>query len=46
MHQRNPVARLTTHVRARLLHVVGLGTLVANACADAGVSRTTYSHWR
>ena len=46
MQHYRPHARLTTHGRARLLHVVVSGTPVADACADAGVSRTTYSHWR
>ena len=38
--------RTGAHGRARLLHVVASGTPLADACADAGVSRTTYSHWR
>ena len=46
MQHYHPHARLTTHGRARLLHVVASGTPVADACADTGVSRTTYSHWR
>ena len=46
MQHYHPHARLTTHGRARLLHVVASGTPVAAACADAGVSRTTYYHWR
>ena len=46
MQHSHPHARLTTHGRARLLHSVASGTPVADACADAGVSRTTYSHWR
>ena len=46
MQHYHPHARLTTHGRARLLHSVASGTPVADACADAGVSRTTYYHWR
>ena len=46
MQHYHPHARLTTHGRARLLHAVASGTPVADACADAGVSRTTYYHWR
>ena len=46
MQHYHPHARLTTHGRARLLHTVASGTPVADACADAGVSRTTYYHWR
>ena len=46
MRHYHPHARLTTHGRARLLHAVASETPVADACADAGVSRTTYSHWR
>ena len=46
MQRYHPHARLTTHGRARLLHAVASGTPVADACADAGVSRTTYYHWR
>ena len=46
MQHDHPHARLTTHGRARLLHSVASGTPVADACADAGVSRTTYYHWR
>ena len=40
-------ARLTTPGRApRPLHAVASRTPVADACADAGVSRTTYPNWR
>ena len=46
MQHDHPHARLTTHGRARLLHVVASGTPVADACADAGVSRTTYYRCR
>jgi hypothetical protein len=46
MQHYHPHARLTTHGRVRLLHAVASGTPVADAYADAGVSRTTYSHWR
>ena len=46
MQHSHPHARLTTHGRARRLHLVASGTPVAAACADAGVSRTTYSRWR
>ncbi|MCX5986983.1 MAG: leucine zipper domain-containing protein, partial [Chloroflexi bacterium] len=46
MQHSYPHARLTTHGRARLLHVVASETPVAAACADAGVSWTMYSHWR
>ena len=45
MQHSHPHARLTTHGRARRLHLVASGTPVAAACADAGVSRTTDSHW-
>ncbi|MSQ42878.1 MAG: hypothetical protein EXR45_01515 [Chloroflexi bacterium] len=46
MQHYHPHARLTTHGRARRLHAVASGTPVTDACADAGVSRTTYSRWR
>ena len=46
MQHDHPHARLTTHGRSRLLHLVASGTPVADACADAGVSRTTYYRWR
>ncbi|MSQ43900.1 MAG: IS481 family transposase, partial [Chloroflexi bacterium] len=46
MQHYHPHVRLTTHGRARLLHAVASGTPVTGACADAGVSRTTYSRWR
>ena len=46
MQRYHPHARLTTHGRARLLHAVASGTPVADACADAGVSRTTYYRCR
>ena len=34
MQQDHPHARLTTHGRARLLHVVASGTPVAGSCAN------------
>ena len=40
------LARTGMHWRSPLLHVVVSGTPVADACADARVSRTMYSHWR
>jgi len=44
MQQYHPHGRLTMHERAQLLHAVDSRTPVTDACADAVVSRTTYSH--
>jgi len=46
MQQYHSHGRLTMHWRARLLHAVGSRTPVTDACADAVVSRMTYSRWR